>query len=99
MHVHKQTRNWEKEYLKTRRNLDKRRKRIQKFTLSRNYKILDLGCGDGLNISIFKTLGLTNLVGIDPSKYLIDEAKAKNPETKFYIGSAELLPFKKILLM
>lgn len=93
-HIHMQTKAWEKGYLKARRSLEERKKRIEKFTLNKSCKILDLGCGDGLNISILRTMGMTNLVGIDPSKYLVEEARTKNPKTKFYIGSAESLPFK-----
>lgn len=90
----KQTEEWEDACVHTRRNLKKRKQRILAFSIKKNDKVLDLGCGDGLNIEIFKELGIKNVVGVDISEKLIKQAKQKNPNTEFYVGSADNLPFK-----
>lgn len=95
MHIHKQTKKWEEGYFKTRRDFEKRKTRIKNFNLKDKHRILDLGCGDGLNISVLTKMGMTNIVGVDQSKYLIQEARKKNPSVKFYIGLANSLPFKR----
>lgn len=90
----KQTEEWEDACVQTRRNLKRRKQRILAFSIEKKDKVLDLGCGDGLNIEIFKELGIKNVVGVDISEKLIKQAKQKNPNTEFYIGSADNLPFK-----
>jgi SAM-dependent methyltransferase len=44
---------------------------------NRRSRILDLGCGDGLLLSIAEELGYTNLFGIDLVKGLVDIAQAQ----------------------
>lgn len=90
-----QTHEWEIACVKTRRSKEKRKKRIRLFSIKKKDKVLDLGCGDGLNISILHSLGIRDVVGVDISKELIRLAKKNNSKTKFYVGSAEKLPFKK----
>ena len=62
---------WEESYLKVRRNLKQREKRIKMFVLDKNSCILELGCGDGLNLKILQTLGYKNIYGLDNSKELL----------------------------
>lgn len=62
---------WEKAYLKTRRSLSKRKKRILFFNIPIQHKILDLGCGDGLDLHCFSQLGYKNIIGIDKSENLV----------------------------
>lgn len=90
----KQTKEWEEAYLDTRRSFRARRKRLVKFDITPKSSVLDLGCGDGLNISILRNMGVKNIIGIDISKYLIEKAKKENPDIKFYIGKAQSLPFR-----
>lgn len=90
----KQTKEWEMACVKTRRNEGKRKKRLSIFNFKKNSKILDLGCGDGLNINILRKMDIPNLVGVDISNDLIKIAKKNNPKTKFYKAKAERLPFK-----
>lgn len=92
---YKQTKKWEHACVETRRDPEKRRKRLEQFTLRKNDKILDLGCGDGLNIVVLRELGIKNVVGMDPSTDLLKAAKKLNPKNTFVKGVAEKLPFKK----
>ncbi len=94
-----QTRQWENTYIKTRRNIEARKKRLSKFTINHTDKVLDVGCGDGLNIKILSDMGVQNVIGVDISKSLLTLAKKSNPHHKFYLASVEKLPFKKINLM
>ena len=91
---YKQTREWEVACLDTRRNLESRKKRLDRFRISPNSKVLDLGCADGLNTSILLERGVKKIIGIDISRDLIKLARKNNPQAKFYVGSAEALPFK-----
>lgn len=90
----KQTKEWEKDCIKTRRWLWLRKRRLSVFDITPDDFILDLGCGDGLNIKILKQMGINNIVGIDISRYLLKLAKKNNPDVKFFLGSADKLPFK-----
>lgn len=91
----KQTKEWENACINTRRNPEKRKKRLSVFNISKKDKVLDLGCGDGLNTFILMTMGIKNIVGVDISNDLIKIAKENNPKVKFYKASAEKIPFKK----
>lgn len=89
-----QTPEWETACLKTRRNLKSREKRLRQFNFKKSDKVLDLGCGDGLNITLLRKKGIKNVVGIDISPELLTLAKKNNPKNKFLIGSAQKIPFK-----
>ncbi len=62
---------WEKTYLLLRRNEKLREKRIRMFGLDKNSCVLELGCGDGINLRIMQKLGYKNLFGLDNSKELL----------------------------
>lgn len=89
-----QTLEWEDSCVETRRDLKSREKRLKMFNIKKTDSVLDLGCGDGLNINILNKMGINNIVGVDISEKLLKMAKKINPKTKFYVGSAESLPFK-----
>jgi len=89
-----QTLEWEDSCVETRRDLKSREKRLRMFNIKRTDSVLDLGCGDGLNVALLNKIGIKKVVGVDISKKLLRMAKKKNPNTKFYVGSAETLPFK-----
>jgi 2-polyprenyl-3-methyl-5-hydroxy-6-metoxy-1,4-benzoquinol methylase len=65
----------EKEYwwFKARRHL------IKNIKISKNSKILEVGCGTGLNLELFNT---TEKYGIDISKNAIEQAKKKGLKAK-----------------
>lgn len=89
-----QTLEWEDSCVETRRDLKNREKRLRMFSIKKTDSVLDLGCGDGLNILLLNRMGIKKVVGVDISKKLLEMAKENNPKTKFYVGSAESLPFK-----
>lgn len=53
---------------------------------------LDVGCGEGRFCRMLAERGIT-VVGIDPTKALIDEARRRHPEGDYRIGRAEQLAF------
>lgn len=58
--------------------------------------ILDLGCGTGLDLQFYRSMGFTKLYGIDPSQKSLNEARKilpKNIELKS--GTFEKIPYKK----
>ncbi len=63
--------------------------------LSEKTHVLDLGCGMGATVSYLYKNHAINVVGIDPSKKLLNIAKAKNPFATFISGSGDALPFEK----
>lgn len=91
---YRQTKQWEEACIKTRRNLKRREDRIKLFKIKKTDKVLDLGCGDGLNIVLLNDLGIKKVVGVDISRDLLKEARKNCPKAKLYVGSAEKLPFR-----
>lgn len=75
--------------------MDERKRRIRFFKIKKADKVLDLGCGDGLNVGVLKKMGIKRVSGVDISKELLTIAKKENKHAKFYLSSAEKLPFKK----
>jgi pseudaminic acid biosynthesis-associated methylase len=60
----------------------------------KNLSILEVGCNCGINLSILKDLGFTNLSGIDVNLTALKDARCKMPEATFTKGSALELPYK-----
>lgn len=89
-----QSHHWEEACIKTRRNLDERKRRISFLDIKKKDRVLDLGCGDGLNVGVLKKVGVKRVTGIDISPELLSIAKKENKHAKFYLASAEKLPFK-----
>ena len=53
----------DKSYLEIRSNLKKRSRRFSKVELNlNNKKVLDMGCGDGINIEVLSYFGLKSLI-------------------------------------
>jgi len=55
-------------------------------------KVLDLGCGNGRLLQIFKEIDI-DYTGVDSSEKLIEIAKKTYPNTKFEVADALHLPF------
>ena len=89
-----QTKHWEEACVRTRRSLAQRERRLKLFRIKKADRVLDLGCGDGLNISVLMKRGVKSVNGVDISPKLLEEAKKANPKAKFYLASSEALPFK-----
>lgn len=64
------------------------------FNIKKSDMVLDLGCGDGLNISLLHKMGIKKVVGVDISEKLLKMARANNPKAKLYLGSVQKIPFK-----
>lgn len=54
-------------------------------------KILDIGCGDGVDLALFGRKG-AQVFGIDPSTEFIKKAQLNNPSGVFKEGTGESLP-------
>lgn len=52
-------------------------------------EVLDIGCGTGGNVKIFKDAGVGKVVGLDASDAMIAVARKKHPKLDFRVGSAE----------
>ncbi len=89
-----QSHHWEEACIKTRRNLNERKRRISFLEIGRKDRVLDLGCGDGLNVKVLRKMGIRDVIGIDISPELLSIARKENRDNKFYLASAEKLPFK-----
>jgi len=61
---------------------------IRLIDLKKNQSLLELGCGQGYVLEKFISHS-KNLTGVDIGKELIDIAKKKNKEIKYFVGSAE----------
>ncbi len=94
LNIYGQTTEWEHACVHTRRNTESRKKRLLQFSFRPDDKILDLGCGDGVNIQVLRSMGMKKLVGVDISSDLLKDARKRNPHIKFYLASAEKLPFQ-----
>ena len=56
--------------------------------------ILDVACGTGDMIEVWSKYS-NNIIGLDPSKKMLEIAKKRFPNIKFYQGLAQNLPFEK----
>lgn len=63
-------------------------------SLSAGGKILDAGCGGGLDTYLFNKKGF-NAIGLDLSGGLLKEAQEKYPDNDFVKGDLRQLPFPK----
>ena len=73
----------------------RRRAEITRFLLSpqSNDTILDVGCGDGYQISYFANL-VSQVVGVDISRRKLKKAKTNVPESDFICADSSRLPFR-----
>ncbi len=61
--------------------------------LDKDLDILELGCNVGNNLSILKSLGFTNLHGLDVNSKAIDIANSRYSDIHFYNSSIESCEF------
>ena len=72
------------------------REKAIKKTLSfikNNPKVLDVACGSGDMIEVWKKY-TDDVTGLDPSAGMLEIAKKRFPDVKFYQGLAQNLPFE-----
>jgi pseudaminic acid biosynthesis-associated methylase len=62
--------------------------------LSRDIKILEVGCNIGQQLSALQRLGFTNLYGIELQTYAVEKAKACTKNINIIQGSGFDIPFK-----
>lgn len=60
---------------------------------ARAHRVLDVGCGEGRFCRWLAGQGI-DVVGIDPTAPLLDQARALHPEGEYLAARAEALPFK-----
>jgi ubiquinone/menaquinone biosynthesis C-methylase UbiE len=85
---------WDDAMIGIRRNVWLRGRRLGMFGLQPSDRILDLGCGDGLDMQILKEKGYNNIMGVDISPTLVKLATVNNPGVRVVRASADKLPFK-----
>lgn len=68
-------------------------KNIEKF-VSKESKILEIGCGTATFLSYMSARGYKNLYGIDLSEEAIKVAISKVPDAKFQVGNMINLPYE-----
>lgn len=56
-------------------------------------RLLDLGCGDGLDLVHYKKLG-AEIYGVDASEELLEIAKERLPNEKIQLGFFDKIPFE-----
>lgn len=78
---------WEEAYLDERRSPAQRRQTVASLHFPSHGRALDLGCGDGCNLSLLRDLGLTT-VACDHSRFLLGHADGKRVQSR-----GEQLPF------
>lgn len=85
---------WDESMILVRRNVWLRRWRLGMFRFKTSDRILDLGCGDGLDIEILRKCGVSDITGVDISTKLLAAARKRNPGIRFVRAGAEKLPFR-----
>lgn len=93
-----ETKKWHKAYskqkyhpfFKEKKVREKRMEEMGLFSLNKDAKILDVGCGTGITMEMLKKKGYTNIYGIEPSKELIGKSGLK---TKIKVGTAQKINF------
>jgi len=62
--------------------------------LSKDMKILEVGCNVGTQLRVLESQGFTNLTGIEVQDYAVGVARNLSPKINFVVGSALNLPFE-----
>jgi ubiquinone/menaquinone biosynthesis C-methylase UbiE len=72
---HRETPDWEANYFRTRRSLRLRRRRLGYFGFRPGERIVEVGCGDGLNLRLLREAGCGRATGTDISVPLLAHAR------------------------
>lgn len=86
---HRESEAWEANYFRTRRNLALRRRRLGYFGFRPEERIVEIGCGDGLNLRLLREGGCEHLLGTDISISLLERVEA----APVFVGDIYALPF------
>ncbi len=80
---------WEEGYMRTRRNVGRRRRRMRQLVdASKQGRFFELGCGDGLNLTVARELGFRHLIGMDYSLDLVRKSQVR----PVLVGDGHCLP-------
>lgn len=78
---------WEQAYRGVERDLGARMRKIRAFGLERrDLKVLDLGCGDGIDLEAFRLLGFVGVIGVDLAGSLLRQLDRK----RFKVFNADI---------
>jgi ubiquinone/menaquinone biosynthesis C-methylase UbiE len=73
--------------------LDKKLYELFASKVIKNGKCIEIGCGPGEISTYLNTIGITNIIGIDKSKEMIEQAKKHNQNVQYIQGDAFELSF------
>ena len=54
-------------------------------------QVLDIGCGTGGAVELFRNLEVAKVVGMDPSEHMVTAARKKHPKGDYRVGEAEVI--------
>jgi SAM-dependent methyltransferase len=60
---------------------------VSETSPTKDSKILDIGCRTGNVVGLLESKGYTNIIGLDPSKAIIEVAREKYPNSEFQVGN------------
>ena len=80
-----------KDFSRTREYVPKERKELLLRYIKQDYRVLDLGCGNGRFAEIFPEN--IDYIGVDNSEKIVKIAQKKHPKKKFQTAEALNLPF------
>jgi SAM-dependent methyltransferase len=88
---HRESEAWEANYFRTRRNLALRRRRLGYFGFRPDERIVEIGCGDGLNLRLLREAGCTRVLGSDISITLLEHVRT----APVFVGDIYALPLRE----
>lgn len=66
---------WHKAFFAIDRGMKTRRRHINKFSIDRQSRILEIGCSDGVNLKALNSIGCKDVYGVDISMELLSKIK------------------------
>lgn len=79
---------FQKKYISDNKNSLRMRDLFREYQKDKNWEsILDVGCGSGIDLSFFNSLGFKKSSGIDITGSLVDIARKENPDSEIIRGS------------
>ncbi len=88
VHGRRETEEWERHYFRTRRNLALRRRRLGYFGFRPDERVVEIGCGDGLNLALLRQAGARHAFGTDISWQFVSRVEG----TPVFVGDVYGLP-------
>lgn len=76
LHGRRESPEWEANYFRTRRSRWLRRRRLGYFGFRPEERIVEIGCGDGLNLGLLREAGCRRVLGTDISSTLLAHVRS-----------------------